>query len=139
MPAQDEEESLQALSNPDESLHRPSIDDDHHDHESSKLLPPENDKSETVSRAYAKSKISPIFTLQWPSRRDCTICGILVLALIAILLASGYFVYKVSPPDGQSPPCKHRYNISYWSFHYYLINGMLGGSLFNGALVCLEH
>lgn len=109
MPGKEKELNRQALSEVENSPHRPSIDDDHDGHESSKLLQ-EDETSDTISRAYAETKTASIFSLRWPRRRRRTICGSLLLALLAIVIASGYFVYQVSPPDGQSPPCKCYFN-----------------------------
>ena len=101
MPAKDYDESKEALLREETDARR--LDDEDSEDEAAALVGTE----QTGSAARAYEKKSPgIFTLRWPGRRGICICLLLVFGIIGAVIASGYYVYQIDPPYGQSPPCK---------------------------------
>ena len=101
MPAEDYDESKEALLR-EETAPRRSVDEGSED-EAAALVGTEQKGS--TARAYVK-KSPAIFTLRWPGRKRICICLLLFLGVIVAIAASGFYVYQIDPPYGQSPPCK---------------------------------
>ena len=117
MPSKDYDESEEALLK-EEVDPRRSIDEGSED-ESAALVGRE--QKGTTARAYEK-KSPGFFTLRWPGRRGICVCLLLFLGIIGAIAASGFYVYQIDPPYGQSPPCRvTRYAMS--------VLANMGGSL----------
>ena len=100
---QDEGSSRAALLKNEDTSPRESIDEN----ETDALVGREgtSEGKGPIVRAYDKKKSTGLWTIHWPTRSCLIIIGILSTGLIGVIAASGWFVYKVKPPDGQSPPC----------------------------------
>ena len=61
----------------------------------------------SVVRAYDKRKSTGSWKVRRPTRFCTIIASIVLIGLIGVIAGSSYFVYKVKPPDGQSPPCMY--------------------------------